>query len=64
MSVRVTGRPASMRCRIQSKPFSLGLRAAQPGAPITGLSPDMADEQQIAGIDRHCRNDRSARQPP
>ncbi len=38
MSARDTGRPASIRIRIQSKPFSLGERA-QPGAPITGLPP-------------------------
>ena len=35
MSRRVTGRPHSRRARIQSKPFSFGLRA-QPGAPSTG----------------------------
>ena len=35
MSSRVTGRPASRRMSIQSKPFSFGERA-QPGAPSTG----------------------------
>ena len=57
--------PASSRISTQSKPFSLGERA-QPGAPSTGAPARRADQQQIAGIDRHaemldlaaCRFDR------
>ena len=45
--------PAKIRFRTQSKPFSFGLRA-QPGAPITGTIADLAEHQQIAGIDRHA----------
>ena len=53
MSSRGTGRPASSRISTQSKPFSFGLRA-QPGAPSTGCPRGIADQQQIAGIDRHA----------
>ena len=53
MSPLPTGKPARRRWRTQSNPFSFGLRA-QPGAPRTGLPPSAAEEQQIAGIDRHA----------
>ena len=53
VAARAPGRPRSSRTSTQSKPFSLGLRA-QPGAPITGRPRALADQQQVAGIDRHA----------
>ena len=52
-SSRDTGRPASSRISIQSKPFSFGERA-QPGAPRIGWPLACADQHQVAGIDRHA----------
>ena len=53
MSPSVTSSPAISRSSTQSKPFSLGLRA-QPGAPMHRLAAELAEHQQIAGIDRHA----------
>ena len=53
MASRGTSSPASNRMSTQSNPFSLGERA-QPGAPSTGRPRASADQQQIAGIDRHA----------
>ena len=50
------GRPAGRRparCSTQSKPLSLGERA-QPGRPSTGVVAEPAEQQQVAGIDRHA----------
>ena len=52
ISAGPTGRPATSRSSTQSKPLTLGERA-QPGSPSTGFA-DMAEQQQIAGIDRHA----------
>ena len=59
MSSAVTSSPAIRRSSTQSKPFSLGLRA-QPGAPMTGFPPSLAENQQVAGIDRHADADNLA----
>ena len=48
MSSRATGRPASRRIRIQSNPFSFGLRA-QPGAPMTGRSRALPTSIRLPG---------------
>ena len=63
-------RPAARRPAArstQSKPLTLGERA-QPGRPSTGMRADPAEQQQIAGIDRHAEMvDRAAgrrRSPP
>ena len=53
MSASRIGTPASTRCSTQSKPFSFGERA-QPGAPMIGVPWRSAEQQQIAGIDRHA----------
>ena len=63
MASRGTSSPASSRISTQSKPFSLGERA-QPGAPSTGRPRASADQQQVAGIDRHAEMlDRARRSP-
>ncbi len=50
---RPTGSPAQSRSNTQSKPFSLGERA-QPGRPQDWrCSSTCAEQQHVAGIDRH-----------
>ena len=56
MSSGVTSMPASRRLSTQSKPFSFGLRA-QPGAPITGVAAELAEDEEVARIDRHAEMD-------
>ena len=59
MSSGETATPARTRWSTQSKPFSFGLRA-QPGAPIAGAPSSVAEDEQVARIDRHAE----ARRPP
>ena len=53
ISAEPTGNPATNRSNTQSKPLTFGERA-QPGKPKTDPLADMAEQQKIAGIDRHA----------
>jgi hypothetical protein len=53
ISARPSGRPASMRCSTQSRPFERRERA-QPGRMSTGTVAETRQQQHVARLDRHA----------